>query len=448
MNLDPKTFVQESWIKEVFTTPDTPLRTHRITLSYSKFSSYLDSTLFDDQSVAKQLERERTPAFSNANWFHFATWGTYTLGPNIRNDSAPQRLDSLPKTLRRRFTPGIVHSRAADGQVVGRALAWGQEMIFLSAASALLHFKKQVDRRSVMDRPFTMPAGMRDQILARLNWDGEQWVDAGHLTLMDNAFDCYRLVLRRVRELTAAGKQNLIGGDPFIPKLMLLATCLFTAAEQGVADRALAVVIESVPIRLLAGMERQVAKLVQRQQDVPSQVVAIRLLTRLNQVRTPLFDAWARLMTDQLLVMVLPTEMLRLGRDIPLRNAISPMYPASLRNLQVNQNALRTAVPAGDIDSIKSRLVQLWDFVAMFDRTSSGRGSGARDWRRFDDRLNWATALIRSRQQDPTLFWPVYSVEDTGRIRTGELPRATGHPAQSSVSPPLDPQSTIDFLTP
>jgi hypothetical protein len=225
-----------------------------------------------------------------------------------------------------------------------------------------------------------------------------------------------------------------------------LATCLLTAAEQSVVNRALAVVIQSVPDRLLAGIERQMAKVVQRQQDVPSQIAAVKLLSRLASLQAPLQDAWARLMTDQLLVIVLPTEMLRLGRDVPLPNAVAPMFPSPLRNLQIQATVLDDYRAERDFFEIKKKLTILQSFVASLDRSNSGRGSAARDWRRFDDRMNWAISLFRSRQPDPTLFWPPYSVEDTIRIREGKLPNATGHPGQAGVNPPLDPDSISKFL--
>src|ERR1700674_217374 len=93
---DPGTFVTKHWIHDVYKTIDTPLRTHRITMSYSKFASYLDDRLFDKGSVSSRAAAGQAIVFANANWFNFATWGTYTLGPNIRNDGAPQRLETLP----------------------------------------------------------------------------------------------------------------------------------------------------------------------------------------------------------------------------------------------------------------------------------------------------------------------------------------------------------------
>jgi hypothetical protein len=76
--------------------------------------------------------------------------------------------------------------------------------------------------------------------------------------------------------------------------------------------------------------------------------------------------------------------------------------------------------------------------VRSFDRTrGNGAGSAAQDWRRFDDRMNWAVTLMRSRQQDPTLFWPPYSREDECRIFDGSLPFRAGDPSELEVQAPL-----------
>jgi hypothetical protein len=452
MSSTPSDFVHRDWITTVFETPDTPLRTFRITLSYSMFAQYLDERLFGDHSVVSRRKNHLPIATSNANWFNFATWGTYTLGPNIRNDGAPQRLNSLPSSVRRRFAPMVVQSRDGGGQLVGQALAWGQELIFLSAASALVRFRElTVAQMEAMDQ-FITPRADQDNVLNQLNVDGERWIDPGHLKLVDEAFDCYRLVLLRMDRIRArfpadsTRQYDTYKSDLVIPKLLLLATALLTAAEQAAVNTALAVVIDSIPVRMLQEVDRQVAKFVQRRRGIPSQVAAVKLLTQLRTTQTPLSDAWARFMTDQLLVIVLPTEMLRLGRDVPLRDPVGPMFPAALRNLQVPTTPLAGDPPWTDEDKVKAKLGRLRNFVASFDRSNSGAGSAARDWRRFDDRLNWALSLFRSRQQDLTLFWPPYSVEDTERIWDGKLPRATGDAGQGGVSPPLNPDAIRQFL--
>jgi hypothetical protein len=145
-------------------------------------------------------------------------------------------------------------------------------------------------------------------------------------------------------------------------------------------------------------------------------------------------------MTRYLLVIVLPTEILRLGRDVPLRNPTEPMFPVPLMDLRPPET-MGNYEPKEDQGQVCDKLVALHQFVNALDRSQAGVGSAAHDWRRFDDRLNWAICLFRSRQQDPTLYWPPYSIEDTRRIVGGELPRASGHPGQAAVMPPLDPGS-------
>jgi hypothetical protein len=436
---DPCSFVTQYWVEKVFKTVDTPLRTHCITLSYSKFAVCLDSKLFRDGSDAAGSAKEATTV-SNANWFNFATWGTYTLGPNIRNDGAPQRLDTLPNFVRRRVAPAIVQSRSAHGDVVGRALAWGQELIFLSASQALLRFTTM--KSEAFDTRFRTPEKDRDHVLKAVNWSGH-FIDEGHLELVDDAFDCYRLVYLRAAQLQKEGKvPDAIQSDPCVAKLMFFATCLLTAAEQSVVNQALAVVIDSVPARLLQGVDGKVSQYAHRRSGVPQQVAAYGLLARLQQAEGLLSESWARLMTRYLLVIVLPTEILRLGRDVPLRNPTEPMFPLPLMDLSPPRNEPKEKKQK----EVYDKLVALQQFVNALDRSQAGVGTAAHDWRRFDDRLNWAISMFRSRQQDRTLYWPPYSIEDTRRIVAGEMPRASGHPGQAAVMPPLDPGSVGDAV--
>jgi hypothetical protein len=438
---NPRSFVTKDWVDTVFRTVDTPLRTHRITLSYSQFAVYLDTKLFRSGRVAAGLGGKAITV-SNANWFNFATWGTYTLGPNIRNDGAPQRLDTLPNVVRRRVAPAIVQSRSAHGDVVGRALAWGQELIFLSASRALLHFATLHGRAS--DTQFRTPVKDRDQVLKAVNWNGH-FIDEGHLELVDQAFDCYRLAHRRAVQLRRERKgPDEIQSDPFVAKLMFFATCLLTAAEQGVVNEALAVVIDSVPDRLMQGVDGKLSQIAHWRSGVPQQVAAYGLLARLQQAEGLLSESWARLMTRYLLVIVLPTEILRLGRDVPLRNPTEPMFPVPLMDLgQPKRVDMDKYEPKDDLEAVSKQLMALQQFVNALDRSQAGVGSAAHDWRRFDDRLNWAICLFRSRQQDRTLYWPPYSIEDTRRIVAGEMPRTSGHPGQAAVMPPLDPGSVL-----
>jgi hypothetical protein len=151
--------------------------------------------------------------------------------------------------------------------------------------------------------------------------------------------------------------------------------------------------------------------------------------------------------------MALPTETLRLGRDIPPRWSGMPFYPEALQHLEYDPDDLPDPLrghPGTKIgDVVAGRRPDLKRVTALqlvartvlsFDRTrGGGRGSAASDWRRFDDRLNWAVALIRSRQGDDTLYWPPFSSADEELIMTRRLPARGGDPSDLEVLAPPDP---------
>ena len=138
------------------------------------------------------------------------------------------------------------------------------------------------------------------------------------------------------------------------------------------------------------------------------------LLNMRTGERRAIDTVWSRLMTDQVLVMALPTETLRLGRDIPPRHRGSPYYPAALRRFPERNRASATEPddrPPTTDERVERAILDIGDRVRSFDRTvRDGRGSAARDWRRWDERMNWALTLMRSRQQDETLYWRPYSI--------------------------------------
>ena len=121
--------------------------------------------------------------------------------------------------------------------------------------------------------------------------------------------------------------------------------------------------------------------------------------------------AWGRLLTDQLFVMALPGETLRVGRDIPPLDPLRPYYRKALRDLR-NDDSIDEDDP-----KVKTALEDLRKLMFRFDRTTAdGRGSGAQDWRSYESRMNWAITLLRSRQFDSSLSWPPFSGADARRI--------------------------------
>jgi hypothetical protein len=217
---------------------------------------------------------------------------------------------------------------------------------------------------------------------------------------------------------------------PLRDRYVLLANILSTAVEQRLINNYLASVIDAVPNRVAEATEGRIGHVVERLLGVTRQVTELTLAGRLEPIRAAGTTIWSRLLTDQVFVMSLPGEMLRVGRDIPPLKRNDPYYPRSLRDPKEFTQGVKSAEAAG-------AMALLCNLLARFDRTiGDGRGSAARDWRRYDERMNWAVTLLRSRQQDPTIFWPPYAQEDENLIHKGRLPRRSGDATQ--VIAPLD----------
>lgn len=408
-----------AWIEEVARTPDNDLRAHRVALTYSRLALHLDDLIHGEESV-RNAGTASSPAPCNANFFHFATWGTLTVTQNIGTDRPPQRLNvGLASLLRRGLTPAVLQARSSNAQVVGRSLAWGQRLIFVSACLALSNFSAQLAETKAYSPKALDDSAQRDLVRELTSSATTEWFKPErHYPPLKRAFELYDLARRAKRPRDRA-------------RLILGANLLLTAVEQDLVDPALSFVVDLVPRRLGAAVDWRLARLAERWRGIPPHLSYLVLQTRHEDERKALDIAWSRFMTDQVLVMALPTETLRLGRDIPPRRRDQPFLPADLRDLDDT-----TGAP----DYLLAPLQDVARHVRSLDRTvGGGRGSAARDWRRWDERMNWAVALMRTRQHDETLYWRPYSDSDAARIVEGELPRRSGDPSALDVRAPLDP---------
>jgi hypothetical protein len=397
-------FVDKQWFDMVYNTADADLRAHRIALTYYYLADFFDKRI---HTVDSRAQLSAGPSVSlNANWFHFAMWGTLTVTQNLTTQRSPQRLNSgLPAPLRRTLTPAILRARASDGQRVGRALAWGQLAIFVSATQMVLE----------LTRPPGQPAAsadlIREQVMERAHIDMDP---TRHIMPMQTAFRYYDTAQSEIDP----GKHAW---------LMFGANVLLTTVEQDLANNAIEVVLDHYPQHIAAAIDWRLAKLSERFRGVPSNLAFTLLESMHPNKRQLIYTVWSRLMTDQVLVMAMPTETLRLGRDIPPRHREWPVFPPDLRDFP-------------DIAG-SDELYEIVSLVKSLDRTVANggtRGSAARDWRRWDERMNWALALIRSRQQDETLFWSPYSVADQWRIINGEMPERVGDASTLDVQAPTE----------
>jgi hypothetical protein len=138
-------------------------------------------------------------------------------------------------------------------------------------------------------------------------------------------------------------------------------------------------------------------------------------------------------------VMALPTETLRLGRDIPPRHRHWPYLPPHLRRQPEPSKGKATNVRA-----VNAALAEIVLRLRAIDRTTgNGHGSAARDIRRWDERLNWSATLLRTRQQDGTLWWAPYNDLDVALICDQKPPVHFGDPTALEVQAPVIDTSPI-----
>jgi hypothetical protein len=416
----PREF-DDVWVSEVARTGENDLRAHLIAHTYNVVANHLDKLIHSDADRSDRRNALTHTAY-NANWFHFATWATLTVTQNIGQERAPQRLNAgVPDVVRRSLTPTILRARASQGQRVGRALAWGQRLIFVAACLTLREFFEKHEPESTQQFFNTEEPKLSDQraeLLRNLtSWGDENFFDEQrHFQPLWRAFQLYELA---PEAKTSAARAQLIFG----------ANLLITAVEQDLVNEPVRVVVEHIPRRVADGLDWRVARAADRLRGVPPQLSYAVLQSRRGPGPRLLDTVWSRVMTDQVLVMALPTETLRVGRDIPPRHPEWPYFPPDLRDLGSS---------AGEDDQITAALAEIARHVMSLDRTAGdGRGSAARDWRRWDERMNWAMTLMRSRQQDETLFWRPYSEADVQRIMDRQLPLRAADPSAGEVQPPI-----------
>ena len=331
----PCTFATQKWVEAVFRTIDTPLRTHRITLSYSNLLSVSTTS-----SSAMGVSLTRTSGgeaitVGNANWFNFATWGTYTLGPNIRNDGAPHDSTRSPIRsavvwLRPSFKAGRLRATWLDEPWRG-----GKSSFSSARAGPCFDSSPWGIGRSTQRSKCPIPELAEVLEVAQLEWGSVHRRRSPRARRRSLRLLPIGALRAAANSADSGMNPDELQSDAFVAKLHVLRDLFLTAAEQDVVNRALAVVDRLGPHARHAGNRRQSLTIVHWRSGVPQQVAAYGLLARLREPEGLLSESWARLMTKYLLVIVLPTEMLRLGRDVPLPNPTEPMFPFPLMDLSL-----------------------------------------------------------------------------------------------------------------
>jgi hypothetical protein len=444
------------WVVEVAKTPDADLRAHRVALSYHYYARDLDRCINGRQSVWFQMEEQHTPGAKDANWFNFGTWATATINRDLTIRQPPAGSDRfMPAGLRQAVTRLLLHVRAADGQRVSRALGWGQRLVFLS--TTFIHLARRTEdsnKAGILVGDDDHLRGLKRDVFERIvewsEWDETEYISRErHLEAIWSAFDHYAAAADAANRLasidppqddgspsvrTVIGQRRRL--EAIRSRHILYANLLVTAVEQEIVNQAVGAVIDNTPTYLSHVATGRLAIWGERFLGVQRVLTGRSLPIDIAPLTISFREAWARFMTEQVLVMLLPCETLRLGRDLPPLHPGTPFFPPNLSDLSSLPGFALDGPGADPVD--ESILDDLRLLVTAFDRSrGDGQGTGARDWRSYSDRMNWATTLIRSRQQDLSLFWAPYSEDDEQRIIGGRLPHLPGDPSQYDVDAPF-----------
>ena len=350
-------------VEAVIGNPDPVIRNVQITQSYHELNLAVDRHLAD----------------ANISWCAFATWASKQAGQFIRNEEAPPKLrrflqldvsDAQPwyasLTLYRllRSKPILRYLRCTV-EDIGFHLGEGNHLVYAKLAPLFARFLVLI-REPQQPHP-------------------EQF----------NAF-------------LATIERDFTTGEEFKRAFTHLYAALFDSDAKRKAER---IFMSNILIglheqtRLQDAIESAVTAPITRKLDALDQrwwLPGIGLVRRIfASVIRDFEDDWQRLVTELFLLLTLPNMRFDLSEDLPpLPNG--DLYPPDLQTIvQPEANAL----------------------IAELDYTPhTPRGSGARDWTRLSDRMNYVVDFFRSRQQEITLRDDPFTPEQVQLIRAGRLP--------------------------
>ncbi|HXN59110.1 MAG TPA: hypothetical protein VN886_01540 [Acidimicrobiales bacterium] len=321
----------------------------------------------------------------DATWCAFAVWASKTAGATIRGEVLPARVKQLlveneaTQDVLHRFNHGVgawaaehlVHdhlARAVDEVTadVARSIADGNVLVF-SELAPLFTELLEANRQTHAATSEALSAA-----LARAGTD----VDG---TAVVQAFSAYGQALGQPDERAV---------------LVLQANTLAVSHEQQRLQPAISSALDAA---ISDTLKRVIDNDVVGHVPTPEARRALDGLT--GQICEVLDAAWDTALTETIMQLVTASETLDLRRDVP--PLPDGMFPPALRDLPGAAAAV----------------------VAEWDKTGgTGAPSGARDWAKLEERMNYIVNLFRSRQRDPSLFTPPFSDAQLAVLATGSLP--------------------------
>ncbi|WP_426749567.1 hypothetical protein [Myxococcus sp. Y35] len=379
----PGSYPTAADVRDICAMQDLVARNDAVTQSYSDLSN----------AVGQLLGTE------NANWSTFATWASKQAGVSIRGEDMPtfftdvlKRLDSVigplskvDDLLRKLGLPalplgdlGSAGNDALEG--VSLAISEGNKRVFEEVGQELARFVE--------------------------TFQGDTQYDAAKVAHYLSGFPTDKPVLRQAFGHYA---EAMFEEDPNKKaELMLLANNQVGLHEQRRLQPQIEQALNAPVKETFHDILRQTVEANIHALPFPARLAGRAALesgvvdAALSPVVDGLAAAFRRLATEHMMKLAVPGSALRLGNDLPPPPGMeSTLFPPHLRSIENPE---------------------LLALLASFDKSpNSLDGSGAEDWSRLDQRMNYIVDLFRSRQSDPALFDPPFG-------RRGRYPVAPSAP--------------------
>lgn len=369
-------------VNEILDVSDIHLRSYLCTQAYQDLSQMMRKViLFPRPAGALAARCTDDDLLEDANFWTFLTWSASSVTMNIR--SARARLGG-------RQPSASARARRLLSPLAMQALAEGEEFAFSDCARIGVTFYDKMRKKNMPSGEQVVTdclAALDDQLRSiRDHNDIREGVEA--------LYEAAKYSKEHYRTFQGQTDETMLQEyRSFLKKrseLMLKASLYLDAAEQKLVQHALMEAFYSVPNRLL-GID-----------DVRG-MRGRRRFSRLTirRVAPLLQDVSARLTTRWVFSLVLPNEVVELGKDLPLH--------ASGRRFHPRLNTIA--------DPELLRLVQRFDNSYL-----NGTGTAARDWTDYADRMRFIVNYLRLYQLRIDPNDAPYETFQADRIRAFSYP--------------------------
>ncbi|NVJ06393.1 hypothetical protein HUW63_14260 [Myxococcus sp. AM001] len=368
--VEPGTYPSPEDVRHICAMRDLVVRNQAVTQSYSDLSN----------AVGQLLGTE------NANWSTFATWASKQAGVSIRGEDMPRfftdvlkgldgvtrPLSNVDDLLRKLGLPALpladIGSAGNDAiQNVSLAISEGNKRVFEEVGQELSRFVAA--------------------------FQGDTQYDTAKVAQYLSEFPADKPVLE---EAFGHYAQAMFETDPKKKaELMLLANNKVGLHEQRRLQPQIEQALNAPMKETFHGILRQTIEAQINALPFPANLAGKAALksgvvdAALGPVVERTASAFRRLATEHMMKLVVPGSALKLGNDLPPPPGMeSTLFPPHLRTIENPE---------------------LRKLLAQFDKSpDSLEGTGAEDWSRLDQRMNYIIDLFRSRQSDPALFDPPF----------------------------------------